>query len=142
MKIKDIMTKDVITLNENDTVEKASKLMKEHNIGSIPVCQGENVIGVITDRDITTRSIAQEQDIKNQKVRDIMTSNPVTANPNMDVHEASRIMSERQIRRLPVVENSKITGIVALGDLAVESKLNDDAGKALGNISEPSSPNM
>lgn len=142
MKVKDIMTKDVATLNAEDSAEQAAQLMKQHNVGSIPVCEGENVIGIITDRDIALRSVAQGENGKNQKVRDIMSSNPVIASPDMDVHDAARIMSERQIRRLPVVENNNLVGIIALGDLAVESKLSDDAENALSNISEPSSPNL
>lgn len=142
MKIKDIMTKDVATLNVEDSVEQAAQLMKEYNVGSVPVCRGENVVGIITDRDIAIRSVAEGDNSKNIKVKDIMSSNPATANPEMDIHEAARIMSERQVRRLPVVDNNNLVGIVALGDLAVESNLNDDAEKALSNISEPSSPNL
>ncbi|MCM8711102.1 CBS domain-containing protein [Clostridium sp. SYSU_GA19001] len=142
MKVKDIMTKDVATLNAEDSVERAAQLMKRYNIGSVPVCEGENVIGIITDRDITLRSVAEGENGKNQKVRDIMSSNPVTASPDMDIHDAARIMSERQIRRIPVVENNNLVGIVALGDIAVDSKLRDDAENALSSISEPSSPNI
>jgi len=142
MKVKDLMTKDVATLNADDSVERAAQLMKQYNIGSVPVCEGENVIGIITDRDIALRSVAEGENVKSQKVREVMSSNPVTANPQMDVHDAARIMSERQIRRLPVVENSNLIGIVSLGDIAVESKLTDDAETALSNISEPSTPTM
>ncbi|MBL4936779.1 CBS domain-containing protein [Clostridium sp. YIM B02515] len=142
MKVKDLMTKDVATLNAEDSVEQAAKMMKEHNIGSVPVCDGENVIGIITDRDIALRSVAEGENVKNQKVREVMSSNPVLANPDMDVHDAARIMSERQIRRLPVVDKSNIVGIVSLGDLAVEQQLKDNAEEALSEISEPSSPMM
>ncbi len=142
MKVKDLMTKDVATLNAEDSVEQAAKIMKEHNIGSVPVCDGENVIGIITDRDIALRSVAEGENVKNQKVREVMSSNPVLANPDMDVHDAARIMSERQIRRLPVVDKSNIVGIVSLGDLAVEQQLKDNAEEALSEISEPSSPMM
>lgn len=116
--------------------------MKEHNVGSIPVCRGEEVVGIITDRDITLRSSAQGQNVRQQKVSEIMSSNPVTGTPNMDVHEAARLMSERQIRRLPIVDNNKVVGIVALGDLAVEPNLANEAESALSNISVPASPEM
>ncbi|ERI92612.1 CBS domain protein [Clostridiales bacterium oral taxon 876 str. F0540] len=142
MKVKELMTKDVATLNADDSVEQAAKIMKEYNIGSVPVCEGENVIGIITDRDIALRSVAEGENVKNQKVREIMSSNPVVANPDMDIDDAARIMSERQIRRLPVVDNKNIVGIVSLGDLAVEPQLQDDAEGALKDISEPSSPIM
>ena len=142
MKVKELMTKDVATLNADDSVEHAAQLMKEYNIGAIPVCSGEKVIGIITDRDITLRSVAEGENVANQKVRDIMSSNPVLVNADMDVHDAARIMSERQIRRIPVVENNNLVGIVSLGDLAVESILKDNAGEALSDISEPSTPMM
>ncbi|MBC2399437.1 CBS domain-containing protein [Clostridium tetanomorphum] len=142
MKVKDIMTKSVASLNPEDTVEHVAQLMKEHNIGSLPVCNGEKVIGMITDRDITLRSTAEGENVQKQTVRDIMTSNPVVISPEIDAKEASRIMSERQIRRLPVVENNNLVGVVSLGDISVEPNLYNSAGKALTNISEPSTPNI
>ncbi|WP_035292066.1 CBS domain-containing protein [Clostridium sp. KNHs214] len=142
MKIREIMTREVATVNYEDTVERAAQLMQKYNVGSIPVCQGEKVIGIVTDRDITLRSVAKGQNVMRQYVRDIMSSNPVTVSADGDVHEASRIMSERQIRRLPVVENENLVGMVSIGDLAVEPKLSDNAGAALSNISEPSTPQI
>jgi CBS domain-containing protein len=142
MQIKDVMTKSVASVNAEDTVERAAQLMQEYNVGSIPVCKGEKVIGIITDRDITLRCVAQGVNSKNLSVRDVMTSNPVTGSPTMDIHDAARIMSERQIRRLPIVDNNNLVGMVALGDLAVEPKLTDDAANALKDISVPSSPDL
>ncbi|MBC8062033.1 MAG: CBS domain-containing protein [Clostridiaceae bacterium] len=142
MKIKELMTKSVATLNENDTVEQAARLMKEHNIGSIPICKGEQVIGIITDRDIALRSVAEGENFKSQSVRTIMTSNPVLGHPEMDVQDATRVMSERQIRRLPIVDNNNLVGMVSLGDIAVESNLRANAESALQNISEPCTPNI
>ena len=140
MKIRDIMTKQVTTLNPNDTVEHAAELMKEYNVGSIPVCNEDKIIGIVTDRDITIRSVAEGENTERQNVRSIMSSNPIVGNPEMDVHDAAKLMADRQVRRLPIVENNHIVGIVALGDLAVEPKLTDNAGIALERISEPSSP--
>jgi len=142
MKVKELMTKSVATLNENDTVEQAAHLMKEHNIGSLPICQGEKVIGIITDRDIALRSVAEGENYKSQNVRTVMTSNPVVGHPEMEVQDAARIMSERQIRRLPIVENQNLVGMVSLGDIAVENNLSDKAQAALQNISEPCSPHI
>ena len=142
MQVKDIMTKEVATLNSKDSVERAAQLMKQYNVGAIPVCSEEKVIGIITDRDIALRSVAQGENGRNQTVRDIMSSNPVVINSATDIHDAARIMSERQIRRLPVIENNNIVGIVSLGDIAVENNLKDDAESALSNISEPSTPVM
>lgn len=140
MKVKDIMTKNVASLNPEDTVEHAAQLMKEYNIGSLPICNEEKVIGIITDRDIATRSSAEGENVQKQTVRDIMTSNPVTIKSDMDIKDAARIMSERQIRRLPVVESNSLVGMLSLGDVSVESASNETAGEALSNISEPSTP--
>lgn len=142
MKISDIMTKDVAKLNVNDTVKRAADLMKQYNVGSIPVCCDEKVVGIITDRDITLRSIAENKNVQVQTVREIMTSNPVLGKLEMDVHEAARLMSERKVRRLPIVENNNLVGIVSLGDLAVEPNLTDNAGVALGSISEVSTSSV
>ena len=142
MKVKDIMTKSIVSLNSNDTVERAANLMSEHNIGSVPVCDSNNVIGMVTDRDIAVRSVAPGKNAKNQPVREIMSSNPVIGTPDMDVQDASRIMSERQIRRLPIVENKNLIGVVSLGDIAVDPKLNAQAEQALSSISEPSTPEV
>ncbi|AND83472.1 CBS domain-containing protein [Clostridium tyrobutyricum] len=138
MKIRDIMTKSVVSLNVNDTIERAAELMKEYNIGSVPVCEENKVVGIITDRDIAIRSSAEGQNSKTKVVRDIMSSNPVTGSPDMDIHDVSRIMSERQIRRLPIVENGNLVGVIALGDLAVEPKCDHEAQGALSSISETS----
>lgn len=136
MKIKDIMTKSVVSLNVNDSIERAAELMKEYNIGSVPVCDANRVVGIITDRDIAIRSSAQGQNSKTKIVREVMSSNPVTASTDMDVSDASRIMSEKQIRRLPIVENGNLVGVVALGDLAVEPKCGNEAEAALSSISD------
>lgn len=142
MKVKDVMTKSLVNLTPEDTVERAAQLMREHNIGSLPVCDGDKVIGIITDRDITLRSTAEGENSQRQTVRDIMSSNPVIVSPEIEAREAARIMSERQIRRLPVVENNSLVGMLSLGDLSVEPNLSNKAGEALSDISEPSSPSI
>ncbi|WP_138207798.1 CBS domain-containing protein [Haloimpatiens lingqiaonensis] len=142
MKVRDIMTREVATVNYEDTVERVAQLMQNHNVGSIPVCKGENVIGIVTDRDIALRAVAKGQNVMRQNVREIMSSNPVTISADSDVHEAARIMSERQIRRLPVVDGENLVGMLSIGDLAIEPKLSDNAGEALSNISEPATPEM
>lgn len=136
MKVKNIMTKSVASLNPEDTVDKAAQVMAENNIGSLPVCQQGKVIGILTDRDISIRAMGNG-DSSVKTVRDVMSSNPVTVSPDMDIKDVSRIMSERQIRRVPVVENDNVIGIVALGDLATNPKSNTQAGDALTSISQP-----
>jgi len=142
MKVSEIMTRDVISLSVEDTVEHAAELMKEYNIGSIPVNTEEKIVGIVTDRDIILRCVAEGKDIKMQKVREIMTSNPVVGDQNIEVDDAARIMSERQIRRLPITSNNQLVGMVSLGDLAVEPKLQDEAREALSEISIPSTHNI
>ena len=136
MKIKDIMSRQVASLNADDSVERAAQLMKDYNVGSIPICTQNSIIGIVTDRDIALRAVAKGED-GSQQVKDVMTANPVVGTPDMDVHEAVRIMSEKQIRRLPIVENNILVGMVALGDISVEPKLQDNAEIALKNISKP-----
>lgn len=142
MKVRNIMSKEVTKLNPDDSIERAAQLMKQHNIGSIPVCDQEKVVGIVTDRDIATRSAAKGQNVKQQKVCDIMSQNPVVGNPEMDVHEVAKLMSEKQIRRVPIVENNTIVGVVALGDISVQPNLQDNAGEALKNISQSSATQM
>lgn len=136
MKLCDVMTKEVASLNVDDTVEKAAQMMKENNVGSIPVCRDGKIAGIITDRDITLRSVAEGKNVSSIKVSSVMSSNPVTGDPNMDVHQAAKLMAENQIRRLPIVDNNNLVGILSLGDLAVEPKFENEAGDALSEISE------
>ena len=136
MKIRDIMSRQVASLNTDDSVERAAQLMKDYNVGSIPICTQNSVVGIVTDRDIALRAVARGED-GSQQVKDVMTSNPVVGTPDMDVHDAVRIMSENQIRRLPIVENNSLVGMVSLGDISVEPRLQDNAEIALKNISKP-----
>ncbi len=138
MQVKDIMSTEVATVGADETVEQAARLMEMFNVGSIPVCDYDHVIGIITDRDIALRSVAHGHNIRRQRVRDIMSTNPVVGTPDMDVHEAAGLMSRGQIRRLPIVQNGSLVGIVALGDISVEPALQSNAEEALKNISQPS----
>lgn len=142
MKVKDVMTKCVVSLNAEDNVERAAQLMRKHNIGSIPVCNGDKVIGIVTDRDIAIRSAAEGQNSEKQTVREIMSSNPVVGDPNMDIQDASRVMSERQIRRLPIMESNNLVGVISLGDIAIKPNLQEEAEEALSNISEHTAPEI
>jgi len=128
------MTKDVVCLRSDDTIERAARLMKQYNVGSLPVCTDDKIIGIVTDRDITVRSVAPGS-LSMQRVGDIMTRDPVVGNPDLEVEDAANLMSERQIRRLPIVENNSLVGIVALGDISLERQ--KSAGSALKNISAP-----
>ena len=141
MLVKDIMSNDIVSLNSEDSIERAAQMMKQFDVGSIPVCSQEKLVGIITDRDITLNSVATGQNVNQQKISDVMTSNPVTGTPDMDIHDAARIMSEQQIRRLPIIQNNNLVGIVSLGDISVQPNLQDNAEEALKNISEPGKSN-
>jgi CBS domain-containing protein len=137
VKVREIMSKDIASLRSDDSIERAAQLMKQYNCGSIPVCTQDKLIGIVTDRDIAVRSVASGQDVTEQRVGDIMTESVVFGSPEMEVSDAARLMSDRQIRRLPIVEENSLIGIVALGDISLEPKYQDSAEDALKNISEP-----
>lgn len=134
------MTTNVSVVRENSTIKEVADQMKNLNVGSIPVCDGSNrPIGIVTDRDIVVRGLTAGND-SSTPVSSVMTRNVVSVSPDTDIHEAARIMADNQIRRLPVVENGKIVGILSIGDLAVRDIYVNEAGDALSSISEPSRP--
>ncbi|WP_112180733.1 MULTISPECIES: CBS domain-containing protein [Paraliobacillus] len=134
--VKDIMTQDVTYCSPDDSLIKAAEMMKQHNVGAIPVCQdNKEIMGMVTDRDLVLRGYALDKP-GTTKIKEVMTDHLITAEQNTNVQEASSIMAEHQIRRLPIVENKKIVGIVALGDLSLDDKSNMAAGHALEEISE------
>lgn len=135
LKVKEIMTTDVRTIASSDTIAAAASLMQQVNVGSVPVVENNKVVGILTDRDIVVRNVAKGQD-PNLKVSSVMTTDITYATPDMDVHKVADIMAQNQIRRLPVVDNEKLVGIVAIGDLAVETIFENEAGEALHDISQ------
>jgi len=140
MKVKDIMTKDVAYINPMANLTEAAQLMQKHNVGSIPVCDQTGVIGIVTDRDIVVRNIAHGNNPQNTPVKDVMTSSVTSVTPDMDINDVSTLMSKHQVRRLPVVENNMLVGIVAIGDLATSNRFDIEASEALSEISKPSKP--
>lgn len=139
--LRNYMTSNVFKVNETQSVQEAAAIMSEHNIGAIPVTNNNGqMVGIITDRDITLRTTAQGE-ASQTPISQVMTAQQVVqGTPEMDVHQAAELMAQQQIRRLPVVENGQIIGMVALGDLASDQQLGNEAGEALSNISTPSSP--
>ena len=137
MKLREIMTNAVIHIDPEETVAVAARTLSRYNIGALPVCGGDGKLcGVITDRDLVTRCMASGRSAENTKVRDVMTGQLTVASPEMEVSAAAHLMGRQQIRRLPVVENGKLCGMVSLGDLAVREHTNPEAGDALGDISK------
>ncbi|EGL81659.1 CBS domain containing protein [Caldalkalibacillus thermarum TA2.A1] len=133
--ISDIMTRQVNCCIPEDNIYEAAVKMKTWDVGIIPVVSNDQLLGVITDRDIVIRGVAERKPNSTQ-VTEVMTADVITCSPDTTVDEAAQLMSRHQIRRLPVVEGNKLVGIVALGDLAVREIHEDEAEAALSEISE------
>ena len=136
MKLRDVMTNPVIRINPDESVAVAARTLDHYNIGALPVCGSDGrVCGLVTDRDIVTRCLAAGRSPASTTVRDVMTYKVIVARPDMDTAIAASLMGREQIRRLPVMENGKLCGMVSLGDLAVQDETSIDAGDALTEIS-------
>jgi len=139
MKIKDIMTRDPEVVAPENTLRQAAEKMQAIDSGIMPVCTNDRLVGVITDRDITLRATAEGLDPFATQVADIMTDELVTCFEDQDVEEAERIMRDKQIRRLLVLNRNKdLVGIVSLGDIAVDTGDVIEAGETLQEVSRPS----
>ena len=135
MEIKDIMTQSVISIDPDESVEVAARTMSRHNIGALPVCTNGKLCGLLTDRDIVTRCLAANRQPANTQVRQVMTEQVTSVRPDMETGAAAHLMGRLQIRRLPVVENGKLCGMVSLGDMAVREETVMDAGDVLADVS-------
>jgi CBS domain-containing protein len=141
MQVKDVMTKGAECVTPSTSLQEAAKKMIVLDVGPLPVCETDHLVGMITDRDITVRATAEGLPPRLGQVRDVMTHDLVYCFEDEDVQEAARLMTEHQIRRLVVVNRDKrLVGIVSLGDLAVETGDEKLSGEALERISEPASP--
>ena len=136
MKVRDVMTNSVEWVAPETKIVDVAKLMKRDDVGSIPICQGDNLIGIVTDRDIVLNVVATGGNVNTTLAKDTMSTNIISVSVDQDVHEAADLMSRHQIRRLPVLDNGRLVGIVALGDLAIEKIHINEAGDALSNISQ------
>ena len=137
MEVRDLMNPSVVSIEPTSSAALAARLISRHNVGALPVCSGDRRLrGVVTDRDIVLRCVAAEEDPAQTLVRDIMTRNCATVAPGDDCREASRVMSVQQVRRLPVVEDGKVVGMISLGDLARSHRYDMEAAQALSEISE------
>ena len=136
MKLREVMTSPVIRIHPDETVAVAARTLAHYNIGILPVCGGDGKIcGLVTDRDLVTRCLAAGRSPANTTVRDVMTAKIISAQPDLDGAAAASLMGKEQIRRLPVVENGRLCGMVSLGDLATQQETSLDAGDALSDIS-------
>jgi CBS domain-containing protein len=134
--VRDTMTGNPRSINASASVVEAAQLMRQEHIGSLPITDDEQLIGMITDRDIAMRVVAEAADEVKTSVGDVSSRDVITVEPDRDLDEALQLMARHQVRRLPVVENGKLVGIVAQADIALSE--NEKTGKLVEAISEPS----
>ena len=141
MKVKDIMTTSVEIIHPDARLVEAAQKMKTLNVGSLPVCDGERLKGMLTDRDITIRAVAEGMNPNEITVQDVMSPEVVYCFEDQEVEDAAKLMGQKQIRRLPVLnQHKRLVGILALGDVSVDYQDDKTTGKTLEKISEPSRP--
>ncbi|MFX3623610.1 MAG: CBS domain-containing protein [Ectobacillus sp.] len=133
--VREVMSTDIACCTTLDNVYEAAVKMKEEDVGVIPIVENNRLVGLVTDRDLVIRGIADKHPGSN-KITEVMSTNIVTVSPDDSVEKATELMSLHQIRRLPVVENGMLVGMLSLGDLAVEQQTDDQAAYALSEISE------
>ena len=138
MKLRELMTSPVIRIHPDESVAVAARTLTRYNIGILPVCGSDGRLhGLVTDRDLVTRCLASGRIPANTTVREVMTSRIVAVRPDMETGEAAELMGRQQVRRLPVVENGKLCGMISLGDLARGGGSSLEAADALTDISSP-----
>jgi CBS domain-containing protein len=140
--VADVMTRDVRTMRPDDSVVQAAQAMDELNVGVIPVCEGDKLVGMVTDRDIVVRGVAQEGELRNMKLTDVMSAHVRCVHEDDDLDQVLSEMADAQIRRMPVVDDDdRIVGIVSLGDIAAKNPDDEvDVAMSLGDISSPAEP--
>ena len=136
MKVSEVMTTEVETVQMNSTLEEAASIMKVENVGAIPVVdEDDDLVGIITDRDIVVRCVAEGKDPADTNVEEVLSHELETIEPDVEVEEAARLMADKQIRRLPVCQDGEMVGMISLGDLAVKATQPETSGTALREIS-------
>ncbi|EOP42973.1 CBS domain-containing protein [Bacillus cereus] len=133
--VRELMSTHIVHCTPLDNVYEAAVKMKEESVGLIPVIENKQVVGLVTDRDLVVRGIAEKHPGSNQ-ITNVMTTNIVSVAPDDSIEKATELMAQYQIRRLPVVESGQLVGMLALGDLAIRKSADDQAGFALSEISE------
>jgi len=143
MRVQEIMTRDVECIEPNRTLQEAASRMKAIDVGPLPVCENDRLVGMITDRDIVVRAVAQGHNPRIEKVRDVMTRDVACCTEDQDIEQVARLMNHKQIRRLAVLNrNQRLVGIVSLADLdlATCSGSTQLTGQTLEGISQPGMP--
>ena len=136
MRVRDLMSKSVVTIAPEESAALAAQLLSRHELGSLPICAADGtLVGIVTDRDIVTRCVAAGEEPGRVPVRDIMSPAPSVITPETPISDAARLMAQRQVRRLPVVEQGHVVGMLSLGDLARSRRTDTEAAAALSDIS-------
>ncbi|HEY5870136.1 MAG TPA: CBS domain-containing protein [Candidatus Tectomicrobia bacterium] len=141
MRLKEVMTPGVEVIAPEATLQQAAAKMRRLNIGPLPVCDGDQLVGMLTDRDITVRAVAEGCDPTSTTVREAMTPDIAYCFDDQAIEDAIQMMEQYQIRRLPILDRDKrLVGMVSLGDLAVSSGDQQQVGETLKQVSEPAEP--
>jgi CBS domain-containing protein len=135
--VRDAMTENPSSIDSAASVVEAARLMREQQVGSLPITDGDNLVGMITDRDITTSVVAEAADPQSTSVGNVCSREPISVEPDKNLDEAVQLMASNQVRRLPVVEDGKLVGIVAQADVALKEN-EQKTGELVEAISEPS----
>jgi CBS domain-containing protein len=135
--VRDAMTENPLSIGASASVVEAAQLMRDEDIGSLPITDDEKLVGMITDRDITTSVVADAADPKATSVGDVLSQDLITVEPDKELEDALQLMARHQVRRLPVVENGSLVGIVAQADIALKEN-EARTGELVEAISEPS----
>ena len=136
MRVRDLMSKSVVTIAPEESAALAARLLSRHELGALPVCAADGtLVGIVTDRDIVTRCVAAGEEPGRVPVRDIMSPAPSVITPETPISDAVRLMAQRQVRRLPVVEQGHVVGMLSLGDLARSRRTDTEAAAVLSDIS-------
>ncbi len=141
-KCSEVMTRQPVCCEPGDSVNRAADMMRQHDVGSLPVIESKaeaRLVGIVTDRDLVTKVVAANRDVKSATVRDAMTPNPVSVKEDDDLQQAMSLMKDRQVRRMPVVDNSgRLSGIIAQADVATRVHRDEQTGQLVEAISESS----
>jgi CBS domain-containing protein len=135
--VRDVMTANPVCVSEKDSVQDAARIMAREDTGVVPVVDGKKIIGLITDRDIVVRLIAEGKDLANARVNEAMTKNVRTVREDASVNDVLEVMNRSEVRRVPVVnDRDELVGIVSIGDVAEKTNQDGKVGKTVENISQ------
>lgn len=134
MKAKEIMTSEIVSVCGDTSIKEAAEKMRDADIGSLPVEENEELVGIVTDRDIVLKTVAEDLNSSQVQCKDVMTKDVITATPDMNIDDVAHLMSENQVKRIPVIENKNVVGMISLKDLSHTCE--NEAGDVLNEITE------